>query len=432
MGGSLKFRNSSLDRLLVKSLFVFLAIYVLVPTYIGGLPIAGVYLTYDRIVFLYLMSISLLIMFVSSQKRSRVFNILISNPFFFFVFFGYVLICLISSVQSTYEDSLKLFVNYSLYTFFIFFIVCTIKIDDYFFRVFNKFIVVTSSAIIIVGVVEYILGFSPFTPFINYNALTEYQKTALESLTLDGVIRIKSTFVNPLDLAQYIVFMIPIIISFKNGGINKKKLLHNSIIFGLLICSLLTKSRTSLIISVFLVVFYSWEYIKTRHPIIKFFVLVVCLLVALTLLLTSVDLAFVEDFFGGKKLTEDSNRMTQIELAIPLINNKFLTGYGFGVGGKVLGFGDLDGSATIDIYYLSLILDSGILGLLLFLIMSAMIFFKSRKLPFNLRHYQMSILVFFITLFTLSNRGNHIFLFLVFALVISIVYDSKRNRHYSS
>ena len=71
---------------------------------------------------------------------------------------------------------------------------------------------------------------------------------------------------------------------------------------------------------------------------------------------------------GGQHASSDEARQEQIQMAIPLLKSH-PWGYGAGMGGETLGYVSPGGVLTIDSYYLTMLLDIGVLGFAIFLAM---------------------------------------------------------------
>ncbi len=129
--------------------------------------------------------------------------------------------------------------------------------------------------------------------------------------------------------------------------------------------------------------------------------------------------------FENKDLLSDSNRMDQVTSAIPLIDKSTFFGYGFGRGAEILDFGSLDGSPTIDNYFLTLILNSGLVGFIIFTLFYLNVIYKYFKVNKRNKLIITALIFFLINLFTLSITENHtiFYFFLAFLLVV----DEKQN-----
>ena len=113
----------------------------------------------------------------------------------------------------------------------------------------------------------------------------------------------------------------------------------------------------------------------------------------------------------------------------PLFSRPLL-GYGPGNSGEALGYYQPGGLLTVDTYIITLLLDYGIIGFLLFtaaLLSMLVIIIRLSLLPGNHRYASTTALAAALTAFTvirlvLSQQDNHTFLFMLFGLFFVQVY----------
>tara|TARA_R110002051_G_scaffold64139_2_gene116798 strand:+ start:45334 stop:46542 length:1209 start_codon:yes stop_codon:yes gene_type:complete len=399
----------------------------LIPSYLPQLPVGPIYFSLDRFIFLLLISYWFFgILFIPDILKNLLKVVKTQKPFFI-LFYLHLAVIFISSYLSGISNSLISSIYHIVYIFALTFIPLSIPLSFYYLSKISKIFLFIGIFLILVSAFELFLGTNPFTPFIDFGNLTEVQQGMFSDITLANVLRIKGTFSNPLSYGQFIVLFVPVLFFFRR--FNKYKLLFNILMIGLLFCGIMTKSRaTFIIISLVIVVsiIYMWKSINFELRIFTgFFVLFSCCL----FLLLSPN---VSDFFGGKKLTSDNNRESQLMMASPLIFNKPFFGYGFGQGSDALGYGtENGGSSTIDNYFLTITLDTGLLGLLIFILLysSVILFYKVNNI---LKPLYFGLLFFMINLLTLSLREIHPIYFLIISILILIQVNEKSNCHYFS
>jgi hypothetical protein len=163
-------------------------------------------------------------------------------------------------------------------------------------------------------------------------------------------------------------------------------------------------------------------------------------LVALYGLIMSVDGLRVRVFGSGTAQSSNDARGIQFDMAPPVILRSPLVGHGPGRGAEALGFMTPGGLVTIDTYILSIILDYGIIGFVLFYGMLAAAMWASfrlalayvpardpasREASFILPLFSM-LAAFLMIKTVLSQEENHAILFMIYGAVIVLVWRSQQ------
>lgn len=137
---------------------------------------------------------------------------------------------------------------------------------------------------------------------------------------------------------------------------------------------------------------------------------------------------------GGEHKNSSLAREIQMEMGIPKVIQNPL-GYGAGQNGEVLGYRMLDGTLTIDNYYLSLVLDFGVHGLVIFLAtmvisiwVAATTFLRfkgdDREMSF-LHPIAASLLAFIATKAVLSNDYGQPLVFAMLGMIVALAYRAR-------
>ncbi len=150
-------------------------------------------------------------------------------------------------------------------------------------------------------------------------------------------------------------------------------------------------------------------------------------------------LAFLSTFFvgrirarvwgtGAQQASTDARKL-QWEMAIPKIaENPF--GYGIGTAGKVLGFKNQGGVGSIDSFYLSILLDFGILGFVLYFGMVLRAVFIGGKLVYDhpanaearmVIPFAVSLIAYVVVKGVLSQESNNPYIQMMLAGSLAIV-----------
>jgi O-antigen ligase len=133
---------------------------------------------------------------------------------------------------------------------------------------------------------------------------------------------------------------------------------------------------------------------------------------------------------GAAQASSTQSRYDQWYAGIPYIKSNPITGHGFGMGGSI--FGDY----TIDSYMLSLILETGVPGLLFFVGLLVL------PVWYGLKNYlsdvsesgalagalACSFIGFIMNRLVLSQKENHMLMFSLLAIVILLNYEHARKR----
>jgi O-antigen ligase len=140
--------------------------------------------------------------------------------------------------------------------------------------------------------------------------------------------------------------------------------------------------------------------------------------------------SFHDSVLGGAAQQSSTDaRYLQWAAGIPAIKSNPITGHGFGAGGAIIDMGQ-------DSYMLTLVLETGILGLVLFVGMLML------PVWYGLRNYlsdmsesgalagalACSFIGFFMNRLVLSQKENHMLIFSLLAIVIVLNYEHARKR----
>ena len=133
---------------------------------------------------------------------------------------------------------------------------------------------------------------------------------------------------------------------------------------------------------------------------------------------------------GAAQASSTNSRYIQWAAGTPYIKSNPITGHGFGLGGLIIGLGQIDS------YILSLVVETGILGLVFFLGLLVL------PVWYGLRNYlsdmsesgalagalACSFIGFIMNTLVLSQRENHMLIFSLLAVVIVLNYELVRKR----
>jgi len=178
-----------------------------------------------------------------------------------------------------------------------------------------------------------------------------------------------STFLNPLSLAEYLVFFLPIAlyVYFHDRSVIMKLMSGLTIIMSFLNIWL-TQSRGALVVLLAMGIAYVPMYYMrrmNRQPK-RTWLFIASVVLPVVLILVLVSIFMVNEFIAGRSAKEtlsSAYRFKQMQIGVPLVLERPILGYGIGEAASVLGFI----SKTVDNYYLTVSLESGLPSLFLLL-----------------------------------------------------------------
>ncbi len=298
------------------------------------------------------------------KKNRKIKYILTLIIIFFFVQFSSSLLMSSNIFKSLYAFFNNFISGFLLLLFILFFFNTSKDIR----KIFN-FLFLCALVVNLVALYEYISGDSVFSNFLLTQ--NEFNVKAVLIQSRSGIHRLKSVFSNTLIYAQYMVSMIPIAIFLLK---NEKKKFFRFIITLYLLSNVFfvfqTDSRTGMglivLIPLVILIFKFFQKIENmfkRNVIYSIIIGVILLSVFLIAVNADYALEYSELNPISEKDKSTIHRIRQFELAMKQIPGSPLIGYGAGEGVNCVA-----PYTTIDSFYLSLLLEVGILGLLVFVV----------------------------------------------------------------
>lgn len=371
--------------LLAKQLFVALSLFLLWPRYLA-FQFSGPDITPHRIVHMFLLLVWAAAL-MSPSFRENIKESFKYHRGVIYILLALISVRFISAVLSNYPlSSIYSFTNELISCGLMFFI--TLSLFDYpnLVEKISKIFLFCGLLIGCLALYEYgvksVIFAQVHIPGMRLNS--EYLLQAIADKTRAGSYRAQSTFSNPLLLAEFVVFLMPISFYFLFNGVGKFLKFFSFIgIFLFLAVAYCTGSRAGLAVTILMVglscTFVVIRLVKSKSmgALGWFLILTIisaCLVGIFYLSFGDVDLSY----FQGRSITERQSseaRLIMLERGIPLVMDKSFFGYGIATAATVLGFHGTNRMLTIDNYYLSYALDSGLVGLILFvLLMSCFIY----------------------------------------------------------
>jgi O-antigen ligase len=254
----------------------------------------------------------------------------------------------------------------------------------------------------------------------------------------NGLYRATSTFVTPLSFGEFEIIVIPIGLFFL---LHRKKLferlLGGAVAFGGIVGIFSSGSRGGFVgvmasVAVFAAFYSIREAVSSKGSLVPAIagllgiIGVGCVIGAIESSHTVHDMVLG----GAAQASSTDSRYLQWAAGTPMIKSNPITGHGFGLGGVIIGM------PSIDSYILSLVVETGILGLVFFVGLLVL------PVWYGLRNYlsdmsesgalagalACSFVGFIMNRLVLSQKENHMLIFSLLAIVIVLNYESARKR----
>lgn len=206
----------------------------------------------------------------------------------------------------------------------------------------------------------------------------EFHQQAIMDKLRGGKYRAQSTFEHPLLLAEFMIFELPLAMFYMAHN----KLIWRiigSIAFVAFIYGAISSGSRSALVAIPIVILLAISVLSTRKKntfeggvlwILTLLSIGLGSIAGIILLATGVaDLSIITGK-GTEQAASSTIRVLMLERGLPIVANHFFVGQGPGLAGYILGFGKANGSVTIDNYYLSIALESGIPALMSFIVLT--------------------------------------------------------------
>lgn len=247
----------------------------------------------------------------------------------------------------------------------------------------NKLVKIICAALVLVSlqvIIERALEQNVFVMLgVSSGDSDDYLGQALASKTR-GAYRAQGSFYNPLSLAHYLIFMLPLLYSAKKL-LSSWRVMRAVYIAMTILAALATGSRAALLIVMTFFIYAVAKRIvdmaKSKLPSVRVFGVfagIVFLIVSIAL-----SLGVVKIIEGGNEQEQSSTvaRLSQLSMGVDSILENPILGIGPRMAATVAGTSVSAERVSIDNFYLSMAIESGLLVLLLYIIVMINLISKS-------------------------------------------------------
>lgn len=355
------------------ALVAFIAATIIWPPYISvrvpGLP----WITFARL-FLVLTAVTFLYCILNSRPmRREIGEVVRANRLLMALLATYVFAQFMSVPFATnLEATLGRLVSAQVFWTFIFIVSIAVLRTEKQIMTMLLVIVVAGTVEAMIGIFEAITHKNVWLTYLppGFTADVDYLERVLREQVRDGRYRARGSFTLPLTYGEFLVVILPLAIYLIVYN-TSRALRVVGVITALIIAPAIIASNTRLgviggmvaiVAALGLATLRIW--VRRREELIgPFLSLLFPLLPLMLLALLAFSPAFVNATFGGGSTQASTDaRTAQWAMGIPLILSRPIFGRGVGNSGETLGFVNPVGIPTIDTWWLSLLLDVGIIG----------------------------------------------------------------------
>lgn len=353
---------------LVKSrlaVLLLLGLNALWPSYVAIIPQGESFAINPKRVGLLLLFLAWLMQLVINRPmRVRFRETIAANRVIFYAAILYFLFGIVTSIFSSDQVSKSIaagVLSFASYPLMLIFVISFFSERKHFLQLFFTVLLVAVLSEL-VGIIEWTNQGNLFALFVD--PVSDIAKEMIAGKIRGDVYRIQSTFSNPLSFAEFLLFIMPIGLYFVNAkkyGKGIKLLAATQITLGLL-CIYLTSSRMSSVLAVLIIIVYLiWKNLGIDRSI-SFLVGAGSLILVTSIF---ISMGYWDTYIIGQGQAGSSafGRRYQLVTGIPAILRSPFWGYGLNQGVRYVA-----PLTSIDNYYLTVALETGLLGLVMLLL----------------------------------------------------------------
>jgi hypothetical protein len=404
------------------------------------------WMTLLRVFVVPLIAVFLVCLSVSKRFRKQLSDVLSADPYIWKMLVGFVALQTLSlALSGDISMSFNRYIIAQLNWTAIFFVSCVLFLRKGFANLWVALLLIMCVIVCFIGLWEQRLGAVPWAGHIP--SFLRVDDPAVQRILAGGfraatkIHRVTATATTPLGLAEMLGLTAPFAMHFVLGRYPLYARLAMGLYMPLAIyVILLTDSRLGVVACLVSVMFYLliWAAVRWYHERKSLFAPAIVLGYPLIFTLFVAATFFVGRLrarvwgTGAQQASTDS-RIDQWNMAIPkIIKNPI--GYGWARGARTLGFTNGDGILTIDSYYISILLEVGVIGFILYYGMFARGIWTGAKTVVQsnesaeiqlLIPISVSLASFVVVKSVFSQEANHPLVFMMLAAVLALTYRAR-------
>ncbi len=303
-------------------------------------------------------------------------------------------------------------------------------------------------AVCSIGLVEWRLGHVPWVghipSFLQINDDVVAKILAGQRRSATGIYRVQSTSSTSVGLAEYLSMALPFVLHFAVGPYRWTIKIASALSTPfILFIVYVTGSRLGAIgcLLTFMLYALAWAMLRWKRDKTSIFGPAVVLSYPVLFVVAVAATYFIGRLHAivwgnGPQQFSDDSRKAQWSMGIPkVISHPW--GYGMGMDASTLGYFDTSGNLTIDSYYISVLLEYGIVGFIVFYGMLAVSIYYSGKAALDTRRPSREVMIlvpaaiaianFVVSKAVLSQKENHPLVFMMLGMVAALVWRSRQD-----
>jgi hypothetical protein len=433
-------------RALERFFFLYVIIAVLWPSYISiAIPNSGLpWVNPQRLIYAPMALIFVICVAVSREFRARLSAVLQAEKPILWLMIAFIII-----MTYTVPLSDRMFVSMDKWADALVTWVCMFFVGCYLFsqpgRVVRWAATIWVCAVIsgVIGIWEWRLHHVPWLGYLpSFLQMDPLMVDEIAPRFRQAVYRVRSTYQDGLGLGEFMSLTMPFVLCFALGPFSRKIRIAAMLTVPFLIFLVFLANARSgvvgLMVDFGLYGFY-WGFMRWRRhkdsligPALMFSYPALAGLVVMSSLF--VDAIRIRLFGGGATHSSNDARKVQWTMGLPKVINHPL-GHGIGRAGEALGYYAPNGLLTIDTYYLSVMLDYGIIGFIVYYSLILYSGFTAGRHASTdnttdpdtqfLAAASISLAAFFVIKSVYSEPTNHPFFFMVMGMVPALVWRLK-------
>lgn len=361
-------------------LYIFLGFWMLWPPYLSLIKLSGdPWLSPQRIAIYILLVYTMIMFSISKTAKQTLQDNYRENRKLFTALLLLILASFLSIfISQQIESSTTNFIKDLMFNYLVFYLAATLISSGKHLRII--FLICIFSALILgsMSFYENTLKQTIWSYHLprSFFAYTEVMVEILSSKLRDGAYRNKGSSLTSLEYAELLSYTLPMCLYylFDNKGKFMKPLVVITI-FVIFYAIIVSRSRLGLVGAIvgifnyiFLISLQVWRVNKKSLIGPALLTLYPAALITVSVLITS-STTLSRMVLGGSGQESSTNaRFDMWTMGLPLIAKQPLIGYGLGRGATVLDYRTPSGFLTIDSYILQILLDTGLMGGLAFLV----------------------------------------------------------------